>query len=633
MPGYQPDGIGELHDTMKGTSVLLVFLVLISGLSFVVPFKVNAAQVLPCGYYVTVAPGPDYLEYRCSDGVQTHSQTGGNACTLINTALTDAGNSGNGTVLFSSGIFFCTTPLTLPTGVALHGASGYGDGAHHIAQTILDFRPASTITAALHLSNGQNEVRDLWVNTSAKVDVALLDSESGGSLDSLKVFNFNNTGVGLELTSAGNFVSDVEVSSNTVSGMSLYLNGDSVNSFSNLVADTGGVYINGTTDTFTNLQTSGSSPVEFGKGAAGNSMSPIVASLITFDLGAKRNMIGEANSFGGFPTVIDNSDQTNYACPPIGTLLCGAPAADPDPATTVNNYPISQGKGIEGTWNSWVLFDKVAIVPPICGSTCINAGDIGTSALDVSAINNESLKVFASPASTGGTNVGCYIDYDIIYKIVRDVQCLVPVFDRTGLKPYGTSALGEYIVYPLVCNACGFNIVADYNGTTPEVWHFLYSYIYNFGTAGAGEPTPGQIGIDPTGQWVVILSPDTSNSDATTLWIFKGIGTPASPIADPDPTVGPVGGGPTSCTSALGYVCLTTTSTNTTSTTQTSSTGTCAANQCLPPDVTILGIPVLDLVLGIAIVLLVLVAAYLLGRTKKGRGSSLSSAESASRIL
>jgi hypothetical protein len=107
-------------------------------------------------------------------------------------------------------------------------------------------------------------------------------------------------------------------------------------------------------------------------------------------------------------------------------------------------------------------------------------------------------------------------------------------------------------------------------------------------------------------------------------------------------TCTPQGGGPgiSSCNPLFGYVCQT--PTNQTATTSTSSvlvyitgnsTRTCAPGQCLPPEVTIAGIPVLDLVFGIAIILLVLVAAYVYGRTKKKDRGGLSRAESASRIL
>jgi hypothetical protein len=168
-------------------------------------------------------------------------------------------------------------------------------------------------------------------------------------------------------------------------------------------------------------------------------------------------------------------------------------------------------------------------------------------------------------------------------------------------------------------------------------------------TAQAFFPAYGEIdiaSISASGRYIVIVS--NRNEPSTFYEIWKANGTPA-PLPGALPTCAsgqyltsnssgtfclelPRASGLSSCDPLLGYVC-TSSETSTSSVQSVGGTATCGPNQCLPPDVTIAGIPVLDLVFGIAIILLVLVAAYVYGRTKNRDGGGLSRAESASRIL
>jgi hypothetical protein len=168
-------------------------------------------------------------------------------------------------------------------------------------------------------------------------------------------------------------------------------------------------------------------------------------------------------------------------------------------------------------------------------------------------------------------------------------------------------------------------------------------------TAQAFFPAYGSINlmaISASGRYVVLVS--NRNEPSTFYEIWEANGTPAPlPGSLPTCSAGQYltsnssgtfclelsrASGPSSCDPFLGYVC-TSSETSTSSVQSVEGTATCGPNQCLPPDVTIAGIPVLDLVFGIAIILLVLVAAYLYGRTKKKDRGGLSQAESSSRIL
>ena len=197
-------------------------------------------------------------------------------------------------------------------------------------------------------------------------------------------------------------------------------------------------------------------------------------------------------------------------------------------------------------------------------------------------------------------------------------------------QPY--SAYGTYEVVPQSEGTTGYFLVYR-DG----------SLLQNVTVSSTAQPVVA-VAMSPTGQYIAVLLPYVEGYDD--FYVYQANGSPPVLSCGSGQTVvgvgidgvicgaatGGTGGGPSSCDPSLGYVC-TSSETSTSSVQSAEGTATCGPNQCLPADVTIAGIPVLDLVFGIAIILLVLVAAYVYGRTKKKDRGGLSRAESSSRIL